>query len=256
MPIDPGSDRPVFKQIADDLRRSITSGEYGPGDRLPSESALIERFGVARMTVRSALGILAAEGLTVAEHGRGVFVRQQPPVVRLGTERFSRKLRKAGSGAFASETKRLGRTPRQELIEVGEVEAPKDVADRLGLSEGAAVIVRRRRMCADDVPMQLADSYFPASWARSTELVNTDAGPGGSYARVEETGRRLSRFREELTARAATEPEVRALQLARGVPVFHLVRTAYDEAGEAVEVFDSVVAADKHVFVYDFDAPE
>lgn len=256
MPLDPGSDRPVFKQIADDLRRSIETGEYQPGDKLPSEAALMKRFAVARMTVRSALALLAAEGLTVAEHGRGVFVRVRPPVVRLGAERFSRKLREAGDGAFAAETKRLGLTPTQELIEVDEIEAPTLVAERLGLNAGDKVVVRRRRMLADNIPMQLADSYFPASWARETRLVFTDAGPGGSYARVEETGRRLSRFREEIIARTPTEQEARALQLARGVPVVHLVRVAYDESGEAVEVFDSVVAGDKHVFVYEFDAPE
>lgn len=255
MPIDPGSDRPVFKQIADELRQAIVNGEYVEGDRLPSESDLTKRFQVARMTVRSALGILAAEGLTVAEHGRGVFVRMRPPVVRLGVERFSRKLREAGNGAFASEAKRMGRTPRQEIVEVGEVDASAEIAERLGLSTGTPVVVRRRRMFADDVPMQLADSYFPAAWARHTQLVDLDAGPGGSYARVEEAGRRLSRFREELSARAATESEIRALQLARGVPVVHLVRTAFTKSGEAVEVFDSIVAADKHLFVYDFDAP-
>ena len=255
MSIDSGDDRPVFKQIADDLRRAIEDGRYAPGDKLPSETDLIKRYDVARMTVRSAVGLLAAEGLTVAEHGRGVFVRQPPPVVRLGTERFSRETRAAGDGAFAAEAKRGGRTPRQELIEVGEVDAPRYVAERLGIVEGTAVVVRRRRMFADDVPMQLADSYFPASWARETRLVDTDAGPGGSYARVEETGRRLTRFREELMARAATQREVRALRLPSGVPVVHLVRVAYDASGAAVEVFDSVVAADKHVFVYEFDAP-
>lgn len=256
MPLDPGSDRPVFKQIADELREAIVSGKYAPGDKLPSEAMLMERFGVARMTARNALALLTAEGLTVPEHGRGVFVRVQPPVVRLGTERFSRKSRDAGDGAFASETKRLGMTPTQELLEVGEIDAPKAIADRLRLEPGERVVVRRRRMLADGVPMQLADSYFPASWARATRLVEPDAGPGGSYARVEETGRHLARFREEIVARSPAEQEARALQLARGVPVVHLIRVAYDESDVPVEVFDSVVAGDKHVFVYEFAAPE
>lgn len=256
MSIDHGSDRPVFKQIADDLRKRITSGELGPGDRLPSESALIGEWGVARMTVRAALGELAKEGLTKSEHGRGVFVRPRPPVARLGSHRFRRSTRNASAGAFAAETEALGLTPSQELIEVGVIDAPDHVAQLLNLAEGEQVVVRRRRMLADDIPMQLADSYFPASWARGTALEQLYTGPGGSYARVEDAGHRLDKFREELAARAPQEREVRALELAPGVPVVTLIRIAYDESGDPVEVFESVVAADRHVFVYEFSADD
>lgn len=256
MSIDHGSDRPVFKQIADDLRGRITTGELNPGDRLPSETALMSQWKVARMTVRAALGELSKEGLTRAEHGRGVFVRPLPPVARLGAQRFSRARRNASKGAFAAEVEGLGMTPSQELLEVGEIEPPEHVAQLLNLAAGETVIVRRRRMLADDVPMQLADSYFPASWARDTALAQSDTGKGGSYARVEEAGHRLARFREELAARAPQEREVRALQLAPGVPVVNLTRIAFDEAGVPVEVFESVAAADRHVFVYEFGAEE
>jgi len=78
-------DVPVFRQIAEHLRR----GELRPGDRLPSEQQLMDHYGTARMTVREALGVLKGEGLVVAEHGRGVFVRPQP----------HRHRRRAGSNA-------------------------------------------------------------------------------------------------------------------------------------------------------------
>lgn len=256
MSIDHGSDRPVFKQIADDLRGRIATGELTPGDRLPSEAALMDRWKVARMTVRAALGELSKEGLTRAEQGRGVFVRSRPAVARLGSQRFGRARRNASAGAFAAEVDAMGMTPSQELLEVGEIEAPEHVAELLKIGKEEKVIVRRRRMLADDIPMQLADSYFPANWARSTALARHDTGPGGSYARVEEAGHRLARFREELAARAPHEREVRALQLAPGVPIVNLTRIAYDEADEPVEVFESVVAADRHVFVYEFAAGE
>ncbi|RSN64211.1 GntR family transcriptional regulator [Actinomadura sp. WAC 06369] len=79
--VDPLSDRPVFKQIADHLRVAIESNGFPPGAKLPSESNLIAHYEVARMTVRNALQILQSEGLTVAEHGKGVFVRSRPPVL-------------------------------------------------------------------------------------------------------------------------------------------------------------------------------
>ena len=73
--IDPASDRAVYKQIADHLRASMVRGRFQPGEQLPSESQLMEHYGVARMTIRNALRLLEAEGLTTAEHGRGVYVR-------------------------------------------------------------------------------------------------------------------------------------------------------------------------------------
>ncbi|MHC8504822.1 UTRA domain-containing protein [Pseudonocardia artemisiae] len=57
-----------------------------------------------------------------------------------------------------------------------------------------------------------------------------------------------------MAARAPQEREVRGLNLAPGEPVVSLRRIAFDEAGEPVEVFESVVAADRHVFVYEFSA--
>lgn len=69
-----GQRKPKYQQIADPLRQAIRSGEYGPGDRLPAESALMEQYGVARMTVRHALGVLQEEGLTESRKGSGVFV--------------------------------------------------------------------------------------------------------------------------------------------------------------------------------------
>ncbi|MFS8103463.1 GntR family transcriptional regulator [Lentzea alba] len=256
MPIDQSSDRAVYKQIADILREAIKDGTYGPGARLPSENELAKKYGVTRVTARRAFAELAAEGLTVSQHGRGVFVRSAPVIIRASMNRFSRKRRQAGDGAFASEVKRLGMTPSQKLVEVGEIEPPGFVAELLRLGDGEKVAVRRRIMFADDVPMQLADSYFPASLAAGTKLVEQDSGPGGSYARVEDAGHMLARFREDLTARMPTPEEARTLQLAGAVPVVQLVRVAYDQNGQPVEVFDSVVAADKYSFSYEFDAPE
>jgi GntR family transcriptional regulator len=250
--IDQDSDRAVFRQIADQLRSAIERSELTEGAQLPSESELMSHYGVARMTVRQALQLLQAEGLVVAQHGRGVFVRSRQPVLRVAASRFSRAAREAGMGAFAAEMTRLGRTPRQEIREIAEIKPPAFVAERLRLRPRDRVLVRRRRMIADDVPLQLADSYVPASIARGTALYNEDSGPGGTYARIEEQGHRLVRAQEELQARLPSPEEQRLLRLAPGLPVVHLIRTAYDADGVPVEVFDSVVNADSHVFVYDF----
>jgi GntR family transcriptional regulator len=101
--IDPTSDRPVFKQIADGLRTAILRGEIEPGARLPSEQQLIDSYRVARGTIRDAVNLLRSEGLVRTEHGRGTFVRDRPPVRRLAHDRFARRHRELGQAAYLAE---------------------------------------------------------------------------------------------------------------------------------------------------------
>jgi DNA-binding GntR family transcriptional regulator len=76
--LSPDDSRPPYLQIAEQLRGQITSGRFSPGDQLPSATDLAAEYGVARNTVRSALRLLADEGLLVARQGHGVFVRSGP----------------------------------------------------------------------------------------------------------------------------------------------------------------------------------
>jgi DNA-binding GntR family transcriptional regulator len=76
--IDPASDRPKHRQLADALRAQITEGALAPGARLPTEADLAHLNGVNRSTVRRSLEILRAEGLIDVRHPAGTFVRERP----------------------------------------------------------------------------------------------------------------------------------------------------------------------------------
>jgi GntR family transcriptional regulator len=252
--IDKADDRPPYRQIATALRAAIAAGQLVAGDRLPSESELVERYGVARMTARQAIQELRTEGLVVSEHGRGVFVRSAPVVRRLASERFARRHRERGKAAFSVEAEKTGYSASVDRIKVYEGPAPAGIAERLGLAPGETVVIRDRRYLANNEPIETAVSYVPADLARGTAIAKQDAGPGGIYARLEESGHTLDHFREEVGARMPTPDERRALQLSPGVPVITLVRTAYDTQGRAVEVCDTVKAAYAYVLEYDFPA--
>jgi GntR family transcriptional regulator len=244
----------VFRQIADHLREAIASGRLGEGDQLPSEAQMMEHYGVTRMTARQALGVLKAEGLVVAEHGRGVFVRRRPTVRRLAWDRFARRHRERGKAAFLAEAEATGATPTVDELEVVEERPSSEVAQRLGLDGRQRVVVRRRRYLLDGHPVEFATSYLPAAIARGTRIAQPDSGPGGVYARLEELGHRLDHFDEEIRARMPRPDEARRLNLGSGVPVLELVRTAFDVEGRAVEVCDTVMSADAYVLDYRLSA--
>jgi GntR family transcriptional regulator len=252
--VDPTSDRPVYKQIADHVRDAIARGRFHEGEQLPSEAQLMEHYGVARMTVRNALRVVQDEGLTTAEHGRGVYVRSRPPVRRLASDRFAQRHRKEGKAAFLAESEQVAATPLVDMIKVTEAQPPADVADRLKIPDDAAAVIRSRRYSLDGRPVETAISYIPADLASGTPIADPNPGPGGIYARLEESGHILERFTEEVSARMPTPDEARTLALPPGVPVFRLVRTAYDRDDRPVEVCDTIMASDAYLLAYDLPA--
>ena len=75
MSLDPDDPRTPSQQIAAALRAEIKTGRFGPGEKLPSQHVLVERFGVARETIKAALRRLQQERLIVSRQGSGTFVR-------------------------------------------------------------------------------------------------------------------------------------------------------------------------------------
>jgi len=253
--VDAGSDRPVFQQIADQLREEITRGRLGAGERLPSEAGLMEHYGVARMTIRQALQVLKSEGLVVAEHGRGVFVRPRPVARRLGSDRFDRRHRQAGDAAFVADAKAAGQTYTVDNLRITREKPSETIAELLGVDRRRKnVVVRRRRYLLDGHPVELAASYIPVEIAAGTKIEEPDTGPGGIYARMEEQGFTFGPFHEDIRARMPRPDEVTELLMAPGVPVLDLVRVARDVEGRPLEVCETVMAADSFVLSYDLPA--
>ena len=255
MTINPSDPRSPSRQIADALRERITSGEIPPGAALPSERELVEAYGTAPQTARQAVALLKNEGLVIGVRGRGVFVREKPPIIRVGSDRFARRHRDTGKAAFQAEVEAAGLEWRQEMLELAEVPSPTWVAGWFGIESGTPVFLRSRRTWIEDYPTQIADSYYRLEMVDGTAIRQENTGPGGSYQRLEEKGYRLTKFREEIEARMPSPDESKALRLVPGTPVAELHRIAF--AGEEpIEVFRSVMAADRHVFAYEFAAPE
>ncbi len=221
----------LYGDIARKIQHRIEAGEFARGQEMPREQQLATEYGVARPTINRALGILRSAGL-VRTTQQGSYVNPIRPIPRIVPGRFqpdSRSAREA-RGAFGSEVQRLGYTPRVELTMVGPAEAPDHIAELLRLDSSEVVAVRKRRMFADDWPVQLATSYIPWSIAAGTAIVNEDTGPGGTYSRLAELGYPLSEIIEEIVPpRQPSDEEVETLQIAEEQLVYELTRVAYSD---------------------------
>jgi GntR family transcriptional regulator len=215
--------KPVHMTIRDDLRMRLAAGEWGAGERLPSETDLASKYGVARMTVRQAIGSLASEGMLVRRQGLGTFAAELLPARRVG-----------GLLSFTEEMRGQDRVVDTKMIRAEVAEPPPAVRDALQLGSGAAAVTVRRLRLVDDCPVAVQDSWLP--WAR---FAGIDAEPllGGSlYATLEHRyGVRIVRARQAFTAGRVTDSETALLGLPAGSALLRITRTAYDGSNRPTE---------------------
>ena len=143
------ADRPLHLSLRERLRDLIESARAG--DRLPSERSLSERWGVARMTVRSATDALVAEGLVERRHGSGTYVLPRPFVRFLGLTSFTQDMRDRGL------------VPASRLLAFDVIAADAPLALTLGIAAGDAVVRFTRLRLGGDDPMAVETSWIARS---------------------------------------------------------------------------------------------
>lgn len=231
--------------LAEELRKAISTGALQAGDRLPSERSLAAAHGIARNTAREGIRLLAEQGLVTAEHGRGVFVRTTPRVLRLGAYRYSRKLRETGLSPYHAEVLEQGGSPSAVCASITQVTPPAYVAERLLLGPRDRTIRRENWYYANEKPIQQGVTYLPVSIGAGSPLADsTDLGDGDLYARFEDAGYTITSIREEVTARMPDRLEAEGLALPVGVPVLQVVHTGLDQRRRPFEVTRFVIRAD------------
>jgi GntR family transcriptional regulator len=209
-------------------------------------------YGVARMTARQALAVLIGEGLAVSRKGAGVFVRTFRPIIRNGIARLAAEHWAAGNPIWSADTE--DRSLTVDEIRVDEAVPPDHVAVALELEAAETVIQRSRRFVLDGKPVLLSVSHLPSKIAKGTPIAQDNTGPGGIYARLRDLGHAPVRFREDLRARMPNEAEVARLALDPATPVVDIVRIAYSETGQPVELNEMTADAASYIFRYSFTA--
>ncbi len=164
-------------------------------------------------------------------------MNELPVIRRHAVVRQRRDVREAGQarGAFDGELRRLGLTPRSD-VDVDQVPAAPEVAGLLGVEEGAPVLARRRRMYANDTPVQLATSYLPLDIVAGTALASTDPGSGGIYSRLTDLGYAPATYTETARVRPPDDDEAQFLRMDPDQRVVTIQRTARTAGGRIVEV--------------------
>ena len=241
-PLGTTPDRNRWRPIAADLRRRIRAGEYGAGDRLPSNGALRARYGVSGQTVQHAMNSLRSEGLVETRPGLGWFARKPPDVVRLP--------RRPQPGRRMPGHVWLGCGAEKVVTDVRVDVACPRIAAELRIEPGAEVLVRERTMSEDGQVVALVSSYFPRTLTRGTMIETADTGPGGAFACLGELGHEVVRHVERVTGGLADDDEGRRFGRVDPPVVVRLVRFTLGRAS-VLAVIHIVVLADRFELHYD-----
>ena len=235
--------RPFYQQIADALREEILAGRARPGDQLPSERDLRDRWQVSQQTIRAAFDQLRAEGLVVSHQGRGVFVREQAVPRRLSTDI-------ATSLGWYTTLARQGLQPAGRTT-VTHAPCPPEAAEWLGIDPGTDVVIRDRDLGTEgEPPVMVATSYFP-EWVTEKAPDLADPSRGGMPELLREAfGATYSE--DVLTVRMPTRAEQQRLDLPPGTPVQVIKGGTYDAEHRALHFIDVVAAGGRIEFAYKY----
>jgi GntR family transcriptional regulator len=245
---------PLYRQIAADLQQQIEGGDLQPGQRLPTEPELRDRYGASRNTVRDAVRWLTTRGLVRTKPGQGTFVveRAEPFITTLSADPETGL--GGGEGiAFQAEVRARGRVPRADDPQVTVLQAHAVVADELRLTPGTSVVARQQRRYIDGAPFSLQTSYYPMSLvhAGAIRLLEAASIQPGTGAYLEDVlGLRQARYSDLISVRTPTVSETLFFELPDSgrVSVFEAFRTAFDADDRPLRLTVSVFAADRNEF--------
>jgi GntR family transcriptional regulator len=250
--------RDVYERLADELRQGIVSGQYKPGDRLPSTLDLMSRTGVANLTVRGAYRVLVEEGLVESVNKRGFYVRRPNAMAWQMTPGAQRR-GSAPLDRWALDAENAGLRHSEEIsVAIEDASAAvlgRPAGERLGLEPGSRVLVRRAIRFTgpadDDTPAvadSLADEYYPYDLVRDSALASP--GPASPEEILAGLGQPLRGYDDEIRPRLATAEERRILSLAQVSVVLELARTAYTADRRPVLVSHQVRRGDGAIYRY------
>lgn len=210
------------QDIADDLRRQITTGRLKPGERLPSEVSLAARYKVSTVTLRRALAVLQGEGLIEKIHGKGNFVR-----------RPRRKIMYVGGWGtldpWAAAEPTLRVTVRSTTVP-----ASVPLTTLLKVPTGSPLAEYSCLSREQGAPHGLARIYIPRDLAPAGVL-DDDAACREAFTRFAVLGPPPANVRETVCARSPTPDEASVLRIGTTTAVLAITRISTDSTGRVIE---------------------
>jgi GntR family transcriptional regulator len=216
---------PLYAQIHALITSGLQSGEWKPGEAIPSEGDLAKRYGVSQGTVRKAIDAMAAENLLIRRQGKGTFVATHHEA--RAQFRFLR---------LAPDIDR-DETSESRILACRRTRASAEIAHRLQLKAGDAVVAIRRVLSFDRVPTVLDDLWLNGTVFKGLTAERIAAYRGPLYGLFEsEFATPMTRAEERIRAVAADAEVAAILDVAPQSPLLSVERVSMTYGDRAVEL--------------------
>jgi GntR family transcriptional regulator len=236
---------PKYHQIYLVLREQLHEGRFSDG--VPGEMALMREFGVARVTVRKALGLLAAERLIRRTPGRGTVplplrsARSSAPAVRRDAM--------GGDGArfvgLFENLIGLGLQTHVKVLSVRTVPCPAAVADALDLKPGDPVQKAQRVRFTREGPLSYITTHVPQALA---PFGRRDLARKPILMLLEEAGVQVGRATQVISARLADAEVAPRLDVAVGSALLSVERVVFDRSNRPVQWLLGLYRPDRYEY--------
>jgi GntR family transcriptional regulator len=229
---------PLYQQIKGLILNNLRSGEWKPGEMIPSEMDLASRFRVSQGTVRKAIDELASENLLLRRQGKGTFVATHAE--QQVQFRFLKLVPDSGTRGSEGPAQR-------DIIDCRRSRASADVGRALALRTGDTVLQVRRVLSFGGTPIILEDIWLPAAPFKGLTAERLANCQGPMYALFEtEFSVRMVRAEEKIRAISATEHHAQLLRVSLGTPLLSVERIAYTYKDEPMELRRGCYRTDTH----------
>lgn len=229
---------PLYRQIKNLILQALETGEWRPGQSIPSEQELASRFNVSQGTVRKAIDEMAAENLLVRKQGKGTFVASHHDPRAL-----FRFLRLVPEGGEIS-------APVSVPLECWRAKAGQEASRMLAIEPGDLIIVVRRILKFSGKPVVVDELYLPGEIFGELTLEILQGWTGSLYSLFETRfSVRMIRAEERIRAVAADRPTAEALKVKEGVPLLSVERVTYTYADKPVEWRRGLYSTAEHYYM-------
>lgn len=238
MPAEAPTFSPLYRQIKALILQALESGEWRPGQVIPSEQELAARFGVSQGTVRKAIDEMAAENLLVRKQGKGTFVASHNDPRALF--RFLRLVPMDGDLSH----------PKSVPLDCWRAKAGQEASRMLAIEVGAPIIIVRRLLKFAARPVVIDEIYLPGEVFQGLTAEVLHAWNGSLYSLFETRfGLRMIRAQERIRAVAADRGAAEALQIAEGTPLLSVERVTYTYGERPVEWRRGLYSTTEHYYL-------
>lgn len=231
---------PLYQQIKALITQSLQSGEWKPGEMIPSEMDLAARYKVSQGTVRKAIDELAAENLVARRQGKGTFVTtHHEDGVKF---RFLRLVPDEGEPHYGA----------SQVLECKRLRAPAEIARLLEIRTGDSVVQIRRVLFFSGEATVLDEIWLLGTNFKGLTAEKLTEWKGPMYALFEaEFGTRMIRATEKIRAVAADSATATLLSVDAGTPLLSVERVSFTYGDRPVEVRRGLYVTTRHYYQND-----